>query len=148
MIALTALAMVACVSATPTEDREAAVYVEVARWFLSDVASETPVFLDHREEGEIDLAVQAAVVERLGEFQSVRFIDSVSEAVDETEPGAPVRDGGVFLRLGSLEGDGVVSLVVSRYVSADEVETYRFTLRVVGDRWDIQGVPTPVQSER
>jgi len=135
----------ACVRTSGSEDRDAAVYAAVVRWFAAGLDPATPIFLDGQDAIEIDLVVQAGVLRLLEDFEVVRFIDTLSEAVDETIPGAPVRAMGIFVRLGSISGDQEVSVTAGRYMSEDETATYIFTLRRRQGEWKIEGSPDLAQ---
>ena len=135
----------ACARTSVSEERDAAVYATVVRWFLAGLDPATPIFLDGQDGIEIDLVVQAEVLLLLEDFEVVRFIDTLSEAVDETLPGAPVRAMGIFVRLGSISGDRKVSVIAGRYISEDETATYVFTLGRPQAEWEIEGSPDLVQ---
>ena len=135
----------ACAGTSVSEERDAAVYAAVVRWFAAGLDPATPIFLDGQDGIEIDLVVQAGVLRLLEDFEVVRFIDTVSEAVDETIPGAPVRAMGIFVRLGSISGDQEVSVTAGRYMSEDETATYVFTLRRRQGEWEIEGSPNLAQ---
>ena len=136
----------ACVGTSVSEERDAAVYAAVVRWFVADLDPATPIFLDGQDGIEIDLLVQAEVLHLLEDFEAVRFIDTLSEAVDETVPGSPVRAMGIFVRLGSISGDQRVSVTAARYISEDETATYLFTLGRRQGEWEIEGSPDLAQS--
>lgn len=135
----------ACAGTSVSEERDAAVYAAVVRWFAAGLDPATPIFLDGQDAIEIDLVVQAGVLRLLEDFEVVRFIDTLSEAVDETIPGAPVRAMGIFVRLGSISGDQEVSVTAGRYMSEDETATYVFTLRLRQGEWEIEGSPNLAQ---
>ena len=135
----------ACAGTSVSEEKDAAVYAAVVRWFAADLDPATPIFLDGQDGIEIDLVVQAGVLRLLEDFEVVRFIDTLSEAVDETIPGAPVRAMGILVRLGSISGDQEVSVTAGRYMSEDETTTYVFTLRGRQGEWEIEGSPDLAQ---
>jgi len=135
----------ACV-ATPDAVEEASAYAAVIRWFVADRDPQAPVFLDGRDDTEIDLAVQAEVVRLLEDYETVRFIDAVNEAVEESLPGLPVREDGVFLRLGALNANGTAWVRVDRYLTEEEAISYRFTLERQGDSWILEDPPELLQS--
>lgn len=139
------LGATACV-ATPAAVEEATAYAAVVRWFVADRDPQAPVFLDGRDDTEIDLAVQAEVVRLLEDFESVRFIDAVNEAVEVSLPGLPVRESGVFLRLGALDANGTASVRVDRYLTEEVAISYQFTLQRQGDSWTLEGPPELLQS--
>ena len=141
-----AAGVAACAGTSVSEERDAAVYAAVVRWFATDLDPATPIFLDGQDGIEIDLVVQAGVLRLLEGFEVVRFIDTLSEAVDETVPGSPVRAMGIFVRLGSISGDQQVSVTAARYISEDETATYVFTLSRRQGEWEIEGSPELAQS--
>jgi hypothetical protein len=135
----------ACARTSVSEERDAPVYAAVVRWFAVGLDPATPIFLDGQDGIEIDLVVQAGVLRLLEDFEVVRFIDTLSEAVDETVPGAPVRAMGIFVRLGHISGDREVSVTAGRYISEDETATYLFTLGRRQGVWEIEGSPELAQ---
>lgn len=141
LVVLMAAGFAACAKKSASVERDAAVYAAVVRWFAAGLDPATSIFLDGPDGVEVDLAVQAEVLGLLKDFDVVRFIDTVSEAVDETVPGAPVRAEGIFVRLGSVTGDRRVSVTADRYVSENETKTYVFTLERRQGEWEIQGSP-------
>jgi hypothetical protein len=145
LIVSVAAVAAACAKASVAEERDAAVYAAVVRWFAAGLDRATPIFLDGQDGIEIDLVVQARVLRLLEDFEVVRFIDTLSEAVDETVLGAPVRAVGIFVRLGSISGDREVSVTAGRYMSQDEMVTYVFTLGRRQGEWEIEGSPTLAQ---
>jgi hypothetical protein len=96
------------------------------------------VFLQAREETEINAEVQVGVVNELAGWANVRFIDDVAEAVDGDVDGAPVRDDGTLIGLGTV-GDGEVAaeLVADRYVSDEETMVYDVSLQRRGGEWSV-----------
>jgi hypothetical protein len=72
-------------------------------------------------ETDIDATVQAAVASELHDVADVRFADKRSEAVQEDEPGMPVRDNGVLVGIGDVAEDGgPVDVQVEDYRSEDD----------------------------
>ena len=57
-------------------------------------------------ESDIDATVQADVASELHDVADVRFADERSEALDEDEPGMPVRDDGVLVAIGDVAERG------------------------------------------
>jgi hypothetical protein len=139
------LGTTACV-ATSDAVEEASAYAAVVRWFVADRDPQAPVFLDGRDDTEIDLAVQAEVVRLLEDYESVRFIDAISEAVEDSLPGLPVRESGLFLRLGALDANGTARVRVDRYLTEEVVISYQFALQRRGDSWTLEGPPELLHS--
>lgn len=100
---------------------------------------ETTVFLQTREESNINAEVQVGVVNELDDWANVRFIDDLEEAVDTDADGAPVRDGGTLVGLGPV-GDGVVSvdLTADQYLSETETIVYDVSVRRSGGTWAVE----------
>ena len=74
------------------------------------------VFVAEHEEVEISADVQVGVVAALESWASVRFIDSLEEAVDLDAEGEPVRGEGVLVGLGEVsDGEASATLVADRY---------------------------------
>lgn len=148
------VAVVGCTTSSPSDVRAAAVYEGVVRWFAdrrSDDPEPLPVFIEARGEGaNIDLAVQAELIDLSVEYATARFIDAREEAVAEDEEGAgalTVRDGGVLIRLEPVvEGGRPVSLEVDEYITETNLRTLRFTLSEQGDTWHVVGDPLDVTS--
>jgi hypothetical protein len=156
VLTVTALALAACGTSSPSEVRAAAVYDAIVRWFAErhvDDPDPLPVFVEPRGEGaNIDLAVQAEVIDLTSEYATARFIDSREEAVaeekdDDTGEGRmTVRDDGVLIRLDPvLEQGRRVTVDVDEYVDETMQRTLRFTLDPAeGESWRVVGEPVEV----
>jgi hypothetical protein len=84
------------------------------------------------------LDLQVAVVRKVGDAATVRFVDEFSEAIDVEADRKPVLDDGVLLWLGSVtSGDGVVTVEAERFRSAADGGALTFRLDEVGDGWDV-----------
>ena len=146
LVLVIAAGATACVTTSATEERDAAVYAAVVRWFGAGLDPATTIFLDSQDDTQIDLVVQVEVLRLLEGFEVVRFIDTLNEAIDETVAGAPVRDMGIFVRLGSISGDRTVSVAASRYISGDETTGYVFTFTRRQGEWELVGSPDLAKS--
>lgn len=140
-----ALTSAACDPSTETGEREAAAYTGLVR---AVVGPEPFAELDDRRgvvvwiyplgDEPIDLDVQVAVLERLDDFATVRFVDEFVEAIDEGETGMPVLEDGVAVGLGPLRQDRSRARVERYESEADEPR--RFTASHEGDGWEL--IPT------
>lgn len=99
-----------------------------------------PLFVEPLGTGYvIDLTVQADVVERLETVADVRFIDNRMEAVEDDEPGKPVRDGGMLVGLGPLldSTDGRRTVQVQRYLDAAHYDDVVATVTATSEGWAV-----------
>ena len=87
----------------------------------------------------IGLAVRASATEHV--------LIIVNEAVEESLPGLPVRESGVFLRLGALDANGTAWVRVDRYLTEEVAISYQFTLQRQGESWTLEGPPELLQSD-
>jgi hypothetical protein len=135
-----------------SDDRTAGVYESILNWLLEeepgvsvDETPEWPLFVGSRSDLDVDLDVQVAVVEALEPRISVRFIDERPEAIDPNSEDVSVHDDGLLVGLGAVaeEGDNV-EVYVDRYRNAVEIEAWLVTLRRAGTKWEIVGLPAPV----
>jgi hypothetical protein len=143
-----ALAMGSCGSGDPNEhEREANVYAAVIQALAPDEPAgpgaeteelERVVYagsLD--EERVISLEVQAAVVELLEDFATIRFVDEKTEAIDDTADDEPVLEDGVLVLLGAVPTGRSPSIDAERYVDLDDDEHFRISLERSDDEWSI-----------
>jgi hypothetical protein len=135
-----------------SDDRTAGVYESILDWLLDeepgvsvDETPEWPLFVGSRSDLDVDLDVQVAVVEALEPRISVRFIDERPEAIDPNSDDVSVHDDGLLVGLGAVaeEGDSV-EVYVDRYRNAVEIEAWLVTLRRAGTKWEIVGLPAPI----
>jgi hypothetical protein len=147
------LAAGSCGSGGPSEhEREANVYAAVIRALApdgpADLGAETEELervvyagsLD--EENAIPLEVQAAVVEVLEDFATIRFVDEKAEAIDEVEEGEPVLEDGVLVLLGAVPAGRSPSVDAERYVDLDNDEQFHVSLERSNDEWSIVDMDT------
>jgi hypothetical protein len=142
------LAVGACGSGGPSQhDREANVYALVLR----ALAPDEPADLDTEtkeldrivyagsldEENAIALEVQAAVVEMLEDFATIRFVDEKAEAIDDAEDGEPVLEDGVLVLLGTVPSGRSPSVDAERYVGLDDNAHFQISLERSNDEWSI-----------
>jgi hypothetical protein len=144
-----AIAATACSTQSPSEVRAAEVYNTAIRSLADEHADDPeplPVFIEPRGEGAaIALDVQGEVVAGTADVADVVFIDVRDEALTISDTGTTVvRNDGVLLRLGPVVEDGErVTLQVDRWTAGDTFTTFLFTLRRVGDSWELSTEPTP-----
>ncbi len=143
--AVTVVALGGCGASSDAEDFQPAdVYVATIERVLAD---ETPgngtdglpvVYVVPLGEHEIDATVQAEVASELHDVADVRFADERSEALDEDEPGQPVRDEGLLVAIGEVvEQRGPVEVEVEVYRSEGDSSSRVFTVSRRGSRWTV-----------
>lgn len=157
LVAIT-LAVVSCGSdGADATDRDARVYVSVIRALAPGEPDErgqpdpaaTTGELDRviyvgplDEEQAIPLEVQAAVVEQLVDFATVRFVDERAEAIDDRDHRAPVLEEGVLVLVGPVPAGGRPTVDAERYVDAGDAARVRVSLEATDGDWDVVGVDT------
>ena len=92
------------------------------------------------EEEPIPLEVQAAVVEQLVDFATVRFVDERAEAIDDRTAGAPVLEDGVLVLLGPVPAGSSPSVDAERYVDARDTARVRVDLEPTDGEWQVVGI--------
>ena len=146
-VGLTHLLMACSPESTTADGNVADAYALVIEWF-ADRSSADPdpllVFVEARGEGfEIELPAQASVVEASASFADVQFIDDRSEAIGDD---GAVRDDGILLALGAAVVDGSEAIVeCDEILTSEEMTTWRFELRYVGNEWLLLQEPTEVE---
>jgi hypothetical protein len=96
------------------------------------------VYVEPLGEDQIDAAVQADTAAELRETADVRFADERSEAVEEDEPGMPVRDDGILVAIGDVPEEGdPVDVEVETYRSEDDWSTRLFTFSLRPSGWTV-----------
>jgi hypothetical protein len=95
------------------------------------------LFVSPLEEGRpFSLEVQAAVIERLAEQATVRFVDTQQQAVDAKLDDEPTLDGGVLLRLGRVPPEGdEFQVAAERYQRTDDWTAMVFVVRAEETGW-------------
>lgn len=147
LVALMVAASASCSTKTPSQARAGEVYDASIRWLASDSSNDPNpirVFIEPRGEGTaIALDVQAEVVAATHDVADVRFIDARDEALITAEDGTTVvRDDGMLIRLGPVVEDGErIALEVDRWSVDNTFMTFRFSLRRVGDQWQVLNDP-------
>lgn len=118
--------------------------VAEARPLPDDGDEPLAVYLEAREDTEISAEVQVGVVDALEPWASVRFIDSLEEAVEVDADGAPVRGDGVLVGLGVV-GDGLASttVMVDRYEGPDRTSVFEVDVVRRRGEWSVDGAPRP-----
>ena len=130
-------------------------YIVIAEWILAEpefapdptLVETFPIFVESLGPGEIDLDVQVEVVSHFEPVVDIRFIDTRTEALDETENGAPVRDGGLLLGLGPIPAAGPIDIRGEVYRTADRVVAYRFRVARSGQTMVLVEPPEQVEPE-
>jgi hypothetical protein len=130
-------------------------YIVVVEWILAEpefapdptLAETLPVFVESLGPGEIDLDVQVAMVVHFEPIVDIRFIDTRTEALDETAVGAPVRDGGLLLGLGPVPAAVPIDIRGEVYRTADRIVGYRFRVARSGQTMVLVEPPEQVEPE-
>ena len=129
-------------------EREANIYAAVIQTLgpdePADPGAETEeldrvVYVGSLDEARvISLDVQAAVVEMLEDFATIRFVDEKTEAIDDTTVDCePVLDDGVLVLLGPVPTGRSPSIDAERYVDLDNDEHFRISLERSDNEWSI-----------
>jgi hypothetical protein len=134
---------------------QAAAIRAVAEDRLPDVGEagpDGPLFLVGNDDRTIELEVQVGVIERLDDWATVRFIDSIEEAVVTDDPEEPVRGDGLLLGLGTIpDGDRTVVVPVTVHDGPGRATAYEVTVSRRGGDWVVIGplrsVPVTVPAE-
>ena len=130
-------------------------YIVVVEWILAEpefapdptIAETLPVFVESLGPGEIGLDVQVEMVDHFEPVADIRFIDTRTEALDETELGTPVRDGGLLVGLGPVPASGPIDIRGEVYRTADRVVGYRFRVARSGQTMVLVEPPEHVEPE-
>jgi hypothetical protein len=130
-------------------------YIVVAEWVLAEsefapdpaLDEMPPVYVESLGPGEIDLDVQVEVVHHFEPAVDIRFVDIRTEALDASEVGAPVRDGGLLLGLGPVPVARPIDIRAEVYQTSDRVVGYRFRLVRSGQTMVLIEQPEPVDPE-
>jgi len=128
---------------TAADGRVIAIYSTVIRVVAPPQATtpttplSDPVFVVPADtRSPISLQVQAAIVDVLHDFATLRFVDERSEAIDTADPHQPVHGGGVLITLGNVPPGGTnVTIDAERYERIGVATTYRISLQRVGVNW-------------
>lgn len=130
-------------------------YIVVVEWILSEpefapdptLADVPPVFVESLQPGEIDLEVQVEIVRHFESVVDIRFVDTRTEALDESAVGAPVSDGGLLLGLGPVPVAGPIDIRGEVYRTVDCVVGYRFRVGRSGETMVLIEPPQRVEPE-
>ena len=86
----------------------------------------------------IPLSVQAGIAEALESLGTIRFVDSSSEAIDNTTPDKAVHGNGVLITLGDIPtGRDDVTISVQRYERSNRNAALTLELRRTGSIWTV-----------
>jgi hypothetical protein len=138
----------ACTSESDGEVDVAGAYGHVVDWVAERSAQDSDrpvVFMIALGEGfEIDLSLQAAILNDASDDVDVQFVDDRSEAFDGD---GLVRDNGVLLAVGPASVDRRDVVIEADEVLREEVAiSWRFELRVdADDEWSFVGSPSIVK---
>ena len=154
-ILLCGVGLAGCGNDRSTDSRTADAYIVVVEWVLAEpeFASDPtfdempPVFVEVLGPGEIDLDVQVEIVRHFEPVVDIRFIDTRTEALDESAVGAPVRDGGLLLGLGPVPSTTPIDIRGEVYQTSDRVFGYRFRVARSGQTLGLIEPPEPVEPE-
>jgi hypothetical protein len=146
--------LAACGDSSEAEmSRPAQIFVATIQQVLADEnpaagTDDLPVvYVEPLGDEEIDATVQADTANELREVADVRFADERSEALDEDEPGMPVRDDGILVAIGDLPDEGdPVDVEVETYRSEDDLSTAVFSFALRSSGWTVTStsvVPNP-----
>jgi hypothetical protein len=125
-------------SASPGGEDDAALYSVVIRRVAAGEAAQLPemVFIETLPGTDISLAEQTSILKALDDVTEVRFIDDQDEAIDDAEPGAPVRHAGVLVRVGTAErDDGDAEVKAVRYVDEGHEQSVCVQAHLTGGEW-------------
>lgn len=113
---------------------------------FGDSCGDHIIFVESLGSNEIALDVQVEVVNRYEDTFEIRFIDARQEAIDETKPQSPVRDGCLLVGLGPL-ADGEATELRAEMYRPTGVDAYRFELTQRSGAWRLVAEPTRVDPE-
>ena len=132
---------------TTPRERQASIYAAIIQALAPDTPGDPgaePEEFDRvvyagslRDDEDIPLEVQAAVVEALEDFATVRFIDVRSEAIDDTADGEPVIEDGVLVLLGSVPSGPSPSVEAERYIDRRTDQRLWVRLESSNEEWSI-----------
>lgn len=137
-------------------ERGAQVYAAVIRALVSEPPGHPDTGAEQRdrivyagplgENVDISLEVQVAVVDRLEEFATIRFVDDRNEAIDDDEQGEPVREDGVLLLLGRIPDGRSPSFEAARYIDVDAATRFRVTAERSRGKWKVANLESTAGS--
>jgi hypothetical protein len=142
-------------TASPEENRDAAVYTTVVRWVMNEfptAPTENPddlpvVFIEPLTIDTIPIEVQVAMIDNLVDDATVRFTDTRAAAVDEGDPAQPVRAGSILIGLGAIPDGSDLAIRAEVYLSLDEIAGYIIAVEFDGVGWNIEGEPEAAPAE-
>ncbi len=155
-ILLYGIGLAGCGDDDRSRDRRVAdAYIVVVEWVLAEpefapdptLDEMPPVFVEALGPGEIDLDVQVEIVLHFEPVVDIRFVDTRIGALDESEVGAPVRDGGLLLGLGPVPAEGPIDMRGEVYEKLDRVFGYRFRVARSGQTMVLIEPPERVEPE-
>ncbi|WP_229022806.1 hypothetical protein [Actinomarinicola tropica] len=119
--------------------------VDEARARPDDDADAITLFLEVRDDVEVSAEVQVGVVGALEPWASVRFIDSLEEAVAVDDDEAPVRNDGMLIGLGAVgEGATSTTVMIDRYEGPEATTVFEIDVQRRAGEWTVDGTPRTV----
>ena len=146
--ALAAVALAVGATACDRDEESQSADVQMLVAVVRDAAEQAPpredpdelpvVYVVSSADEGIEPKVQASVANTLNGEIDVRFADARSEAVDDEQPGQPVRDHGCLVQMGELPTDiDPVDVEVEFYRSETEFSVRVLTFSESGDAWSM-----------
>lgn len=86
------------------------------------------------------LDAQVAVIDDLAERCDLRFVDTVDVVIDDDIEGAPPRDEGVLLAIGTIHGEPPHTVRVEQYTDAERTAAHLITLVERSGEWSVVSV--------
>jgi hypothetical protein len=124
-------------AASPNETHAADVYTAVLRQLApppnTDKSQQVVYVAPFAEQKAISLETQAAVIANLADEADVRFVDELSEAVDDGNPGSPAKGAAVILLGPVPPGSPPLEVEAQRYESDTDQTHYRFVVTAGAD---------------
>jgi len=141
---LAAIALAAVSGCGGPDDRPvpvgAAGYSAVIDLFLPAVpadGSRPVVYVARLGDEPFALEDQVTMIEVVEESHDLRFVDDIEAAVDNADPDAPPRDGGLLLGIGTISATAPHVVRVEVYTTAGRVDAHKVTLSVRNDVWRV-----------
>ena len=91
-------------------------------------------------ESPLALDAQVAVIDGLADRCDLRFVDSPGAAIDDDTDGAPPRDKGILLAIGTILADPPHTVRVEEYLDAGHTAAHLVTLVERAGAWTVTGI--------
>jgi len=123
----------------------AAAYVAALGPFLpeppaDDDTDPAVVYVAPLGESPLALDAQVAVIDALVECCDVRFVDTVDVAIDDGSDGAPPRDHGLLLAIGTILAESPHTVRVEEYTDAQRTAAHLVTVVERAGAWAVSAV--------